>query len=125
MEDCALADSPCAPCRRLLQGGRKIGYAPQYYLDNEKGTVRLPTDEETEVEQTLHHADFRAFSASAAAGCHVCALLLSQLTADEQRQMLPYEQESYARLDHSWRREVEGETQFEIWVTYCMPPKGL
>jgi hypothetical protein len=131
---CTVANSPythhrspnspllrCAPCGRLLQDGRKIGYAPQFYWRN--GRLELPADEEQKVNETPHHDNFRTFTSSAAAGCHICVLLLSQLTSDEQRQMLPYEHESYARLYHYWQGEKENQPQYEIWVAYFMPPQ--
>ena len=117
MEDEASAYILCAPCSRLVEDGRKIAHAAPSFWRHRK----YLTDKDLEIEEIPHHPHFRAFTSSAAGGCRICVLLLSQLTPEEQRQMLPYEYSGVANLYHYNKNNEENQPPYEIRVNYFMP----
>ena len=86
----------CEPCRHLLQDGlRDEGARYAHYLVPH--SQKRSNNYEVVVD---HHTSFEAFSQSAARGCHVCALLLSQRNPDEKQELLSHQRGGSAQMEY-------------------------
>ena len=93
MERIAITDRLCEPCRGLVKRGC-------VFLSPEPGTRTLGPNEEIGKPPGFgrHHADFKTFAQSAALGCHICSLLVTQLTPEQRQRMLGYQPGSEASV---------------------------
>lgn len=76
--------------------------------------------EENKPEESHHHTNFEAFAQSAAAGCRVCSLLITQLTLRQRQQMLSYNRGSDASLGFQFSGR-DNEPVCEVRVAYFLP----
>lgn len=118
MEKTPNKDILCGPCRNLIANGSSPYYPPRGTTTTRVYDMK---EEEHEPATSGHHLNFEAFTRSAASGCRVCSLLITQLTPWQRREMLRHNHMSDAKLSCSY---ISGHGKHPlVEVAYFMPPK--